>query len=143
MAGSDLADTHQMGAAPALVPVIQGLFDSCQGEPPLLQVSDQPQAVAVLGAVVTHPALAPRGREQSSVLVEPALSKWESPTYGRVRRSSSPALIDRGHTDMMCRLSLVRGWLPSKAVAANVDAVQPARPGEDLSVGCEQGVTAE
>ena len=39
--------------------------------PPFVQMSDQPQAVAVLGAVVTHPALPAWGREQPSVLVEP------------------------------------------------------------------------
>ena len=40
-------------------------------------------------------------------------------------------------------MSLVRGWLPSKVVAPNVYAMQPTTPGEDLSIGCEQGVTAD
>ena len=69
-AGSDPADAQEAGKRPAFGPVVQGLFDRGQGESPFLQVSDQPQAVAVLGVV---PAIRPSprgGGEQSSVLVE-------------------------------------------------------------------------
>ena len=42
-------------------PSVQSLFDRGQGEPPFLEVINQPETVAVPGVVVTHPALAPRG----------------------------------------------------------------------------------